>query len=88
MPRLRKVPIEAVPQNLRRKKRGTVTEEYQKHLLNLKDDEAGKFIIKDEKEGFAIRNRIKRAAESLKIKVKIKKVGREIYFWKPRKTRQ
>ncbi len=85
MPRLRKVPIEDVPQNLRRKMRGTVTEEYEKHLLNLKDAEAGKFIIKDDKEGFAIRNRIKRAAESLKIKVKVRKVGREIYFWKLKK---
>lgn len=85
MPRLTKVSIEEVPKSVPRKRKGKVQQEYGKHIKSLKEGEAGKFRVKDDKEGFAIRNRIKRAGAALGIVVKVKKVGDEIYFWKEAK---
>ena len=83
MPRLVKVSLkEAQGKKTTRKSRGKVLEQYKRYILTLKESEAGKFNIRDDKEGFAIRKRIERAAYALGIKVKVKKRKDTIYFYK------
>jgi hypothetical protein len=83
MPRLVKIPIEeakSMKRNVARKAK--VLEKYKSHIKSLNADEAGKFKIRDEKDGFAIRAGLKRAAHALGEKVTIRKRGNEIVFWR------
>ena len=74
MPRLIKVRIEeAQGKRIVRKSKGKVSEQYKRHILALKEGEAGKFNIRDDKEGFAVRRRIERAADALGLKVTVQK---------------
>lgn len=82
MPRLVKVSLkEAQGKKITRKSRGKVLEQYKRHILALKEREAGKFNIRDDKEGFAVRKRIERAAYALGMKVEVQKRKDAIYFW-------
>ena len=53
-----------------------------RYITNLAPYESGKLKIQDDKEGFAIRANLKRAAEALGLNVKIQKRENYIYFWK------
>lgn len=55
--------------------------QYKKYITDLAPNEAGKFKIQNDKEYFAIRANIKRAAEALGLNVKIQKRENYIYFW-------
>jgi len=56
--------------------------QYKGYITGLAPDEVGKFKIQDNKEYFAVRANIKRAAIALKLEVKIQKREDYIYFWK------
>ena len=57
-------------------------EQYKRYITYLAPNEAGKFKIRDDKEYFAVRANIKRAADDLELKVKIQKRESYIYFWR------
>ena len=61
-----------------------ILEEYKGYILAIDKAHAGKFTIENDKEGFAVRNRLKRAAEALNTDITIKKRGNEMYFWTKR----
>ena len=83
MPRLVKVSIQkAQDERITRKSRGRILEQYKRHILVLNEGEAGKLNIRDDKEGFAVRKRIERAADALGVKVRVQKRKDAIYFWK------
>ncbi len=83
MPRLSKVRIEdARSAKTSWRHKTTHLERYKQYIEELSEEEAGKLTVKNEKESFAVRNRIRRSAEALGVNVKIKKVGNDLYFWK------
>ena len=62
-------------------RRPKIKEQYMRYLQNLSRDEAFKLKLKDTKEGYAIRNRINRAAKALGVGVHVEKVGNTILFY-------
>ena len=72
---------EAQEKQYQRKKKSKVLEKYKQYILSLNSGEAGKFLVKSQKEGYQIRNALKRAADALNIKIKVKKVRSEMFFW-------
>ena len=56
--------------------------QYKRYITNLAPYESGKLKIQDDKEGFADRANLKRAAKALGLNVKIQKRENYIYFWK------
>lgn len=58
-----------------------VLEEFKQYIKSLTPNDAGKFEVKDNKDGFAVRANIIRAAKSLGLNVKVKKSGKVITFW-------
>ena len=83
MARLIKIPIEEAKGMTKKVAReAKKLEEYKRHINTLEQEEAGKLKIKDNKEGFAVRAGLKRAAQALGVKVEIRKRGNEIVFWR------
>ena len=84
--RFDKVPIEEAKQMKKKIPRvAKLVEEYKGYITALSPKEAGRIEIRDDedgKEAFKIRARIKRAGDALRLKVVIRKRGKEIYFWK------
>ncbi len=79
---MKKIPIEEAKEKKRVvNRKSDKLEEYKSYLKSLTSSEAGEFRIKDEKEGFALRAGLKRAAEALNLKVKIQKRGDHLQFW-------
>lgn len=88
MARLIKIPIEEAKQMKKRIPReAKVLEQYKRHINALGQNEAGKFKIQNNKEGFAIRARLKRAAQALGLNLVIRKRGNEIVFWKEEESK-
>ena len=56
--------------------------QYKGYITDLAPTEAGKLKIQNDKEGFAVRANLKRAADALELNVKIQKRENYIYFWK------
>lgn len=56
--------------------------QYKGYITDLAPNEAGKFKIQNDKEGFAVRANLKRAVDALGLNVKIQKRENYIYFWK------
>jgi hypothetical protein len=83
MKRMKKIPIQKAKGMKREvKRKAEKLEEYKRYINSLTSEEAGEFGIKDEKEGFAIRAGLKRAAEALDVRVKIQKRGNNLYVWR------
>ena len=83
MPRLMKVSIEeakGIKKEYMRK--AEKLKQYKGHITKLAPNEAGKFKIQNDKEGFAVRANLKRAADALGLNVKIQKRENYIYFWR------
>ncbi|MFC1955186.1 hypothetical protein ACFLWZ_01390 [Chloroflexota bacterium] len=56
--------------------------QYKGYINDLSPNEAGKFKIQDDKEGFAVRANLKRAAKALGLNATVQKRENYIYFWK------
>ena len=90
MPRLMKVSKEEAQEAIekadkRRKnieRKAEKLKQYKGYITSLTPNEVGKFKIKDDKEYFAIRANLKRAAKDLNLNVKVQKRENYIYFWK------
>ena len=83
MPKLEKFYLEDVHETkIKRYKKGKIQERYKKHIQSLNEGEAGGFRIKDDKDAFTLRARLKRAAKALGLNVKVQKRGNYIYFWR------
>ena len=83
MKKMKKIPIEKAKGMKREvKRKADKLEEYKRYINSLAPEEAGEFMLKDEKEGFALRAGLKRAAEALDMRVKIQKRGNYLYAWK------
>ena len=83
MPRLIKVSIdEAKGIKKRIVRKAEKLNQYKAYLTNLAPNEAGKFKLQNDKEYFAIRAYLKRAADDLGLNIKIQKRENYIYFWK------
>lgn len=83
MKRLIKIPVEEAKSMKKRvARKAEKLEQYKRHINSLAPNEAGKLKIEDDKEGFAVRAGLKRAAQALDMNIKIKKFGNEIVFWK------
>ena len=65
-----------------RRRKSPALDRYKQYILDLKNDEAGRLAIKDDRDGFAVRALLKRASEALDIEITIKKVNKQILFWK------
>ena len=52
------------------------------YKMDLKNDEAGRLSIENDRDGFAVRALLKRASEALNVTIMIKKVNKQILFWK------
>ena len=82
MKKMRKIPIEEAKGTKKViKRKADKLEEYKRYIKSLTPTDAGEFRIKDAKEGFAIRAGLKRAAETLNLKVKIQKRGDRLQVW-------
>lgn len=57
-------------------------ERYKRYIYKLNNQTAGMIRIKDNKEGFAVRALLMRAAKNTGITIKIKKVNNCVVFWK------
>ena len=87
--KLTKIPIEEAKRTKKKVKRtARIQKKYIGYLRELSANEAGKLLIKNDNEGFAIRNRIKRAAKELGINVVVKKRGNAILFYKELKPKK
>ena len=65
-----------------RQRKSPVLDKYKQYILDLKDDEAGRLSIENDRDGFAVRALLKRASEALNVTITIKKVNKQILFWK------
>lgn len=65
-----------------RKRKSPALDLYKKYVSELNLNEAGKIILENDKEGFAVRALLKRASESLGMHVTVKKVNDYILFWR------
>lgn len=65
-----------------RKRKSPALDLYKKYIIELNLNEAGKIILENDKEGFAVRALLKRASEALGIGITVKKVNDYILFWK------
>ncbi len=65
-----------------RHRKSPVLDRYKQYILDLKNDEAGRLAIENDRDGFAVRALLKRASEALNIEITIKKVNKQILFWK------
>lgn len=85
IPALKKVPIEEAKARQRQAsfKKAKVLEKYKDYISSLAANEAGQLKIQKEqdRQGFAIRAGLKRAAQALGVNVRIRKLGDYIYFW-------
>lgn len=83
MRRMEKFYLEDVHKTkIKRYKKGKIQERYKRFIQGLKEGEAGGFGIKDDKDAFTLRARLKRAAKALGISIKVQKRGDHIYFWR------
>ena len=83
VPALQKIPIEEAKAKQKQTPReARVLEKYKDYINALGENEAGQLKVQDNKEGFAVRAGLKRAAQALDVKVEIRKRGNEIVFWK------
>jgi hypothetical protein len=83
MPRFVDVPLSDIPEKQTRKKGATVLEDYMRKLRSMKaGGTATKFTVQDDADGYKQRNRIRRAAKAVGVTVKVKKVGKVMYFWR------
>jgi len=86
IPALKKIPIEEAEAKQKQvsSRRAKVLEKYKDYIISLEDREAGQLRIQKDhdKQGFAIRVGLKRAAQALGVEIKVKKLGDYIYFWK------
>lgn len=83
MPRLMKVSIEEA-KGMKRKyiRKAEKLKQYKRYITDLAPNESGKFKIQNDKEGFAVRANLKRAADALGLNVHIQKRENHIFFWK------
>ena len=65
-----------------RRRKSPVLDRYKQYIIELKDNEAGRLAIDNDRDGFAVRALLKRASESLNIVITVKKVNKQILFWK------
>jgi len=82
MYRVEKIPIEEakrMKESIQRK--ANVLEEYKGYIDGLAKNEAGKIRFKDYEEAIDIRNRLRHAAYSLGLRIKIKKFGNDVVFY-------
>ena len=83
MPRLIKVSIEEAKKIKKRVvRKAEKLKQYKDYITDLTPKEAGKFKLQNDKEYFAVRANLKRAADALGLNVKIQKRDNYIYFWK------
>jgi hypothetical protein len=83
MPKLIKISLEGANAMKRKTPReAKKLNEYKGYINALKLEEAGKFKTATKNEYFTLRSGLLRAAQSMDLKLKVKKVGNEIVFWK------
>jgi len=81
MTRFTRIPVEEARARERPTANARVLEEYKKYVIAIGPDEAGRFVVSDNREGQMIRTRIKRAATSLGLNVVVRKRHNEVLFW-------
>ena len=82
--KLEYLPISQLDMFKRKMPKSKVMEEYEGYIKDLQDGQLGRILVtkKDDVKPATVKTRLVRAAKSLNISIKIKRVGNEVIFWR------